>query len=54
MPNYAKMYALLCGAASEAVVLIEKDAPNQAAELLKNALLEAEELVISDGEKTTP
>ena len=54
MPNYAKMYALLCGAASEAVELIEKDAPEQAARLLKSALPEAEELYISAGENTTP
>jgi hypothetical protein len=50
MPDYAKMYALLCGAASEAIDLIESNNPAGAAALLRRALLEAEEFYVGADE----
>ena len=47
MPDYPKMYAILCAAASEAVDLIEAGKTESAAILLKNKLQEAEELYVS-------
>ena len=50
MPDYAKMYATLCAAASEAIDLINAGNTAQAAEDLQKALLDAEELYITAGE----
>ena len=48
MPNYEKMYALVCGAASEALDLLPETEENRPGrERLQAALLEAEELYIS-------
>ena len=46
MPDYPKMYALLCGAASDAIDLIGAGRAEQAMQLLQSALLEAEELYV--------
>ena len=54
MPNYEKMYAILCGAASDALDALpetEENGPGRA--LLQKALDTAEELYITDGEKTS-
>lgn len=50
MPDYPKMYAILCAAASDAIDLIEAGSPASAAEKLQAALLKAEELYIGEGE----
>lgn len=47
MEDYRKMYAILCAAASEALDLLETGHTEQAAALLQNALLRAEELYIA-------
>ena len=46
MPNYPKMYAILCAAASEAIDRIGRGDSAGAANLLQNALSEAEDLYI--------
>lgn len=51
MPDYPKMYAILCGAASEAIDRIKEGSADAAAQLLQSALLEAEEIYIVDGDK---
>lgn len=54
LPCYKKMYAILCGAASEAIdILQETQDPEGAAALLKKALWDAEELYISGEESST-
>ena len=53
MDLYPKMYAILCGAASEVVDLIEAGRPQQAAAMLRRALEEAEELYLAAGEDLT-
>ena len=50
MPDYQKMYALLCGAASDAIDLIAEGRAEQASRLLQAALLDAEELYMAAGE----
>ncbi len=50
MPDWPKMYAILCAAASEAIDLIEAGSPAGAAEKLEQALLTAEELYVGAGE----
>ncbi len=47
MPDYKKMYAILCGAASDAIDLLAdaKNSERAKAELLR-ALLQAEELYL--------
>ena len=45
MPDYKTMYCILCKAADEAVGLTENSAP-EAAELLTEALLKAEEIYV--------
>ena len=48
MPNYKKMYALVCGAVSDALDLLPETEENQPGrERLQTALLQAEELYIS-------
>ena len=49
MPDYKRMYAILCAAASEALDLLP-DLPfnREGRELLQKALLEAEEIYIGD------
>ena len=48
MPDYEKMYALVCGAASDALDLLPETAENQPGrEVLRTALFQAEELYIS-------
>ena len=54
MPDYQKMYALLCGAASDAVDLIERGESIKAAALLREALLKAEDMYIEAGEEDKP
>ena len=46
MPNYPKMYAILCAAASEAIDRIGSGDSAGAVNLLQNALSEAEDLYI--------
>ena len=49
--RYKKMYAIVCGAASEAIDLLSKTGGIlQAKVLLETALLSAEELYLSDSE----
>ena len=50
MPDYPKMYAILCGAASDAVDRIQSGDAKGAERLLRDALSEAEELYVSAGE----
>ena len=45
MPDYKTMYCILCKAADEAVGLTENSAP-EAAELLTEALMLAEEIYV--------
>ena len=48
MPDYKKMYAIMCAAASEALDALQETAENTAGrELLQQALYEAEELYVS-------
>ena len=47
MPDYPKMYAILCAAASEAIDLIAGRKQDEAVNLLQSALLTAEDLYIS-------
>lgn len=42
-----QMYAILCGAADEALTLLENDQTLKAKEILRNALLSAEELYVA-------
>lgn len=54
MPDYKKMYAILCGAASDALDALpetEENGPGRA--ILQAALGRAEELYITDEEKTS-
>ena len=53
MPDYKRMYAILCAAASEALDLLPELPMNaEGRALLQNALLAAEEVYITeDGEK---
>ena len=46
MPNYHKMYAILCAAASEAIDLLAEGEQAEAVNLLQSALSEAEDLYI--------
>ncbi len=51
VPCYGKMYAVLCGAASEAIdILQEAQDPERAVSVLQKALWDAEELYISGEE----
>ena len=48
MPDYKRMYAILCAAASEALDALPEISENAAGrDLLQKALLEAEEVYIS-------
>ncbi len=48
---YQKMYAIVCGAASDAIDLLRsRENILQAQTLLENALLQAEEMYINAGE----
>lgn len=47
---YEKMYALLCGACSDAIDVLDGNDPCRARDLLQAALLEAEELYIQHAE----
>ena len=47
MPDYPKMYAILCAAASEAIDLLAEGKQAEAVNLLQSALLTAEDLYIS-------
>lgn len=52
MPDYARMYALLCGAMSEAVDALEATAKNvPIIEFMISALEEAEEIYIQSDER---
>ena len=53
MPDYEKMYAILCGAASDALDTLpetEENGPGRV--ILQTALDQAEELYITDRERT--
>ncbi len=51
--DYQKMYGILCRAASAALDLLPENAGNAAGRnLLQKALLEAEEVYLSDGEES--
>lgn len=50
MPDYQKMYAIVCAAASDAVDALEQeDGADLAKNILLRALEQAEELYIRDG-----
>lgn len=52
MVDYQKMYYILCRAASDAIDRLPETSDNQEArQLLQTALLEAEELYVSDSEE---
>ena len=51
VPDYKTMYCILCKAADEAVGLTEKTVP-EAAELLTEALLKAEEIYVETADDT--
>ena len=52
MPDYKRMYAILCAAASEALDLLPELPENaEGRALLQKALLEAEDIYITDGEE---
>ena len=51
--DYAKMYAVLCGAASDAVDCLRAGKTEQAEQLLLSALQRAEEIYLAEGEETT-
>ena len=52
MPDYKKMYAILCAAASEALDALPATAENAAGrELLQQALYESEEMYIAAEEE---
>ena len=49
MPDYKRMYAILCAAASEALDALPELPENASArDLLQKALLEAEEVYVAD------
>ena len=51
MPDYKKMYAILCGAASDALDALPETEENVAGRaLLQEALEKAEELFIAEGD----
>ena len=51
MPDYKRMYAVLCAAASDALDILPETAENAAGRaLLRAALEEAEEMYIEAGE----
>ncbi len=50
MPDYQKMYAILCAAASDALDALAQKDTFTATEKLQAALLEAEELYIAQEE----
>ncbi len=50
---YEKMYAVLCGACSEAIDALERQSPEEARTILQDALLQAEEMFVSDTEGLT-
>ena len=52
MPDYRKMYAILCAAASDAVDLLREGRQASAEETLLAALSRAEELYIAAHERT--
>ena len=52
MPDYKKMYALMCAAASEALDLLpETEEAKPGRDALQDALLQAEEMYISAGDE---
>ncbi len=53
MPDYPKMYAILCAAASAAIDLIETGNAVEAARNLQQALYRAEELYVESGEENS-
>jgi len=48
-PNWKKLYAILCGAASDALDVLP-DQPEYAAHLLQEALMQAEERYLEETE----
>ena len=48
--DWKPMYAILCGAASDALDLLPKE-PERAAEVLREALLKAEDLYVEESEE---
>lgn len=52
MANYETMYAIVCSAASEAIDAIDTGNSEKARQLLKTALLIAEDLYIQDTSET--
>ena len=52
---YKEMYSILCSAASQAIDLLQEvDDSAVAVSVLQKALWDAEEIYISEGEKSTP
>ena len=52
MPDYKTMYQLLCAAADESVTILEEQRGNlHAAEILKAALLHAEDIYIETADE---
>lgn len=52
LANYETMYAIVCSAASEAIDAIDAGKSENARQLLKTALLIAEDLYIQDTSET--
>lgn len=48
MLNYQTMYAILCGAISDAIDVIEKNNAIEAQFIMQNAILQTEEMYIRD------
>jgi len=54
MPNYAKMYAALCGHVSDALDAIDNGAALEEVQFILNkALIECEDMYIADSEPET-
>ena len=53
MPDYEKMYHIVCAAASRAIDVLDEGDTALCRETLQAALLEAEEIYVSDGGDAT-
>ena len=53
MPDYEKMYHIVCAAASKAIGVLDEGDTALCRETLQAALLEAEEMYVADGGDAT-
>ena len=51
MPDYRKMYYILCDAASRAVDFIQQDTPLAAEQILRQALAHAEDVYVETADE---